>query len=188
MRFPLNLARQPLRRDRPMLVASAAVGILLCAALVALIGLGMNDRRSMQESRRVIAQVERQITKINAAQTQIDVRMHQPENASVLYRSLMFNQIIRQKAISWTLIFSDLEKVLPYNVRIASIRPQLNSRGELSLDMVVASLTPEPIIEFEGKLEDSDVFGHVTSTSRVPPTQNDPYVRFHVTVTYAQKL
>jgi Tfp pilus assembly protein PilN len=188
MRFPLNLAREPLRQNRAILVASAAVGVLLCVSLAALVSLGMTDRQSIEESRRVIAQVEKQMAKSNALQAQVDAEMRLPENATVLYRSLMFNQIIRQKAVSWTRIFSDLEKVLPYNVRIASIRPQLNARGELSLDMVVASQTPEPIIEFEGKLEDSDVFGDVTSTSQVPPTQNDPFVRFHLTVMYDQKL
>ena len=188
MRLPLNLARQPMRRDRPMLVASAAVAILLCISLVALIGLAITDRRSMQESRNVIAQVQRQMAKTNAEQAQIDAQMRLPENSTVLYRSLMFNQLIRLKGISWTRIFSDLETVLPHDVRIASIRPQLNAKGELSLDMVVAAEAAEPIIGFEGKLEGSDLFGDVTESSHVAPTQNDPFVRYHVTVTYDQKL
>jgi hypothetical protein len=78
--------------------------------------------------------------------------------------------------------------VLPHNVRIASIRPQLNGRNELSLEMVVAADSAEPIIDFVSKLEGSDVFGDVTQTAQVPPTQNDPFVRFHLTVTYDQKL
>jgi Tfp pilus assembly protein PilN len=188
MRLPLNLAREPLRRDRPMLVASAAVGMLLCVSLVILIGLATADRRNMDDSRRVIARVQAQLAKTNAEQAQIDAQMRLPQNATVLYRSLMFNQLIRRKAISWTRIFSDLETVLPHNVRIASIRPQLNGRGELSLEMVVAADSPEPIIDFVGKLESSDVFGDVTQTAQVPPTQNDPFFRFHLTVTYDQKL
>jgi hypothetical protein len=188
MRLPLNLASQPMRRDRPMLVASAAVGVLLCISLVALIGLAITDRRSMVESRRVIARVQNQMAKLNAEQTRIDAQMRLPQNSSVLNRSVMFNELIRRKGISWTRIFSDLGTVLPYNVRIASIRPQLNGRGELSLDMVVAADTPEPIIDFVGKLEGSDIFGDVSQTSQVPPTQNDPFTRFHLTVTYDQKL
>jgi Tfp pilus assembly protein PilN len=188
MRLPLNLASQPMRRDRPMLVASAAVALLLCVTLVALLGLAVNDRRSINESRQVIARVQAQLAQTNAAQARIDAQMRLPENATVLYRSLMFNQLIRRKAISWTRIFSDLEKVLPHNVRIASIRPTLNGRDELSLEMVVAADTPEPIIGFIGNLEQSDVFGDVSQTAQVPPTQNDPYFRFHLTVTYDQKL
>jgi Tfp pilus assembly protein PilN len=129
-----------------------------------------------------------QKSKIDKEQTQVDAQMHQPQNANVLYRSQMFNQLIRQKAISWTRIFSDLETVLPHNVRIASIRPTLNGRGDLSLDMVVAAETPEPEIEFVKNLENSEMFGDVGQTAQTPPTQNDPFYRLRLTVTYDQKL
>jgi len=188
MRLPLNLAREPMRRDRPMLVASAAIGILMCISLVALIGLATTDRRSMDESRRVIARVQSQMAKINTEQAQLDAQMRLPQNSTVLARSLMFNTLIRRKGISWTRIFADLATVLPYNVRIASIRPQLNGKGELSLEMTVAADTDGPIFDFVRKLEDSDVFGDVTGTAQMQPTQNDPFVHYHLMVTYDQKL
>ena len=171
-----------------MLVGSAVVGVLLCISLIALIGLVITDRQSVAESRHVIAQVQKQMTKINMEQAQIDAAMRQPQNASLLYRSELYNTLIRRKAISWTRIFSDLETVLPYNVRIVSIRPQLNSKNELSLDMVIAAEAPEPAIGFIVKLEGSDLFGDITQTSQIPPTQNDPFYRLHLTVTYDQKL
>ncbi len=188
MRLPLNLAREPMRRDRSILVASAAVGILLCLSLIALVGLAVNDHRVMQESRAVIAQVEKQMGRVNASQAQVDAQLRQPDNASQLYRTELFNTLIHRKAISWTRIFSDLEKVLPHNVRILSIKPQINTKNELSLDMVVAADAPEQVIGFVAKLENSDVFGDVTQTSQIPPTQNDQFYRFHLTVTYDQKL
>jgi len=132
--------------------------------------------------------VEAQLARTNAAQAQIDAQMRLPENSTVLYRSLMFNQLIQRKAISWTRIFADLEKVLPHNVRIASIRPTLNGRNQLTLEMVVAADTAEPVIGFITNLEQSDAFGDLTESTQVPPTQNDPYTRFHLTVIYDQKL
>ena len=188
MRLPLNLAREPMRRHRPMLIASAAVAVLLSLSLAALISLAITDQHSVEDSRKVLAQVQRQMNKLNAEQAQVDKQIRLPENASVLDRSVLFNALIRRKGISWTRIFSDLETVLPYNVRIVSIRPQLNGRDELSLDMVVAAEAPEPVIDFVAKLEGSDVFGNVTQTAQTPPTQNDPYFRFRLTVTYDQKL
>jgi type IV pilus assembly protein PilN len=188
MRIPINLATEPMRRDRPIIVASAAVGVLLCLTLAALIGLIMTDRSAMADSRRAIDQVQRQLTRTNATQAQLDAKMRQPENSSVLYRSQLFNTLIKRKAVSWTRIFSDLQTVVPYDVRIVSIRPQLNGRGELSLEMVVASQTPEPVIGFISKLELSNLFGDVTQTSQTPPTQTDPLFRFHLTVMYDQKL
>ena len=188
MRLPLNLAREPMRHDRAILIGSAAIGLLLCISLVALISLVVTDRHSVEESRRVIDQVQKQMLKINAAQTQIDAQMRQPQNASLLYRSELYNTLILRKSISWTKIFSDLTTVLPYNVRIISIRPQLNARNQLALDMVVSADAPEPVIGYIVKLEGSNLFGDVTQTSQIPPTQTDQFYRFHLTVTYDQKL
>jgi Tfp pilus assembly protein PilN len=188
MRLAINLAREPMRRDRAILVASTTVGILLLITLIALTALEMTDRRNMNDSRVVIAQVQRQLAKVNGEQAEIDAQLRLPQNASLLYRSDFYNQLIHRKSVSWTKIFSDLETVLPYNVRILSIRPQLTARNELSLDMVVASQTPEPIFTFMEKLEGSEIFGDITQTSQVPPTQNDPYFRFHLVVPYDQKL
>jgi len=188
MKIQLNLASEPMRRDRPIIVASAAVGLLLCITLAALIGLMITDRSAMAESRRAINQVQRQLAKTNAAQAQLDAKMRLPENSSVLYRSQLFNTLIRRKSVSWTRIFSDLQTVLPYDVRVVSIRPQLNGRGDLSLEMVVAAQTPEPVIGFISKIELSSLFGDVTQTSQTPPTQTDPLYRVHLTVMYDQKL
>ncbi len=188
MRISLNLATQPSRRDRPILIASAAVAVLMVVCLVMLIGLSISDRRTMQDSRAAIARVQKQLAKINAAQAQVDAQMRLPENATVLDRSVLFNTLIRRKAISWTKIFSDLETVLPHNVRVVAIRPQLNGKNLLSLDMVVAADKPEQVIDFVAKLEGSDMFGDVTQTAQTPPTQNNPYYQFRLTVTYDQKL
>jgi len=188
MKIQINLASEPMRRDRPIIVASAAVGLLLCITLAALIGLMITDRSAMAESRRAINQVQRQLAKTNAAQAQLDAKMRLPENSSVLYRSQLFNTLIRRKSVSWTRIFSDLQTVLPYDVRVVSIRPQLNGRGDLSLEMVVAAQTPEPVIGFISKIELSSLFGDVTQTSQTPPTQTDPLYRVHLTVMYDQKL
>jgi type IV pilus assembly protein PilN len=177
-----------MRRDRPILIASAAVGALLCVCLIMLIGLAISDQHNMNESRLAMARVQRQLVKINAAQVQVDAQMRLPENSSVLDRSVLFNTLIRRKAISWTRIFSDLETVLPHNVRVVAIRPQLNGRNQLSLDMVVAADKPEQVIDFVAKLEGSDMFGDVTQTAQTPPTQNSPYYQFRLTVTYDQKL
>lgn len=188
MRLPLNLATEPMRRDRAILVASGAVGVLLCVTLVALIWLQLTDRNTMADTRVALARVRQQLNSVNAEQAKFDAQTRLPQNASLLLRSELYNALIRRKAISWTRIFSDLETVLPYDVRIVSIRPQLNGRNELALDMVVAAPTPDPIIGFIAKLETSDLFGVLTQTSQTPPTQTDPMFRFHFTVMYDQKL
>ena len=51
MKIPINLASQPFRRDRAMLVASVVVGLLLAASLSALITLANADSAQLADVR-----------------------------------------------------------------------------------------------------------------------------------------
>lgn len=188
MRVPINLAREPFRRDRPILVASALSALLLLGSLIFLISLAVQEKQAAQAALVELNSVNRQLFRIRGEQAKLDRDMRMPGNEIVLDRSVLINTLIKRKAISWTRIFADLATVLPPNVRVIAIRPQVNSRDQLSLDMTVAAETPEPVIGFMAKLEGSEVFGAVTPSGITPPTQNDPIYRYRLTVTYAQKL
>ncbi|MEP6715033.1 MAG: hypothetical protein ABJC09_05640 [Terriglobia bacterium] len=188
MRIPINLAREPFRRDRPLMLASAATGLLLLVSLIVLVSLAAGERRESARTRVTLDTVDKQLVRIRAEQVRLDTQMRQPANAVVLDRSIMINDLIRRKAISWTRIFSDLETVLPPTVRITIIRPQVNSHDELSLDMTVESESPEQVIAFVAKLEASDVFGSTEVSTWSPPNQNDAFFHYRLSVNYAQKL
>ena len=55
MRISINLASQPFRRDRAMIVSSLAVGVMMIISLGVLIGLAIADRNQMGDVRREIA-------------------------------------------------------------------------------------------------------------------------------------
>ena len=188
MKIGINLASEPFRRDRPMLVGSALVALLMAGSLVALIYLGLTDRRLMKKDRQVQAQLERELTRVAADQRKVDAEVRKPENSEVLERSVLINELLVRKGISWTRIFGDLEKVLPPNVRVTQIKPQLDNNNHVLLEMTVASETPEPLNVFLIKLEGSDVFSNVTPSIKQAPTQTDPLYRYRMTVNYAQKL
>jgi Tfp pilus assembly protein PilN len=188
MKIPLNLATQPFRRDRPMLIASALVAVLLLGSLGVLTNIAISDRREVKNTRVVLDRISAQIARAGQEEGKLDAAMRQPGNEEVLDRSVLFNALIRRKAISWTMIFEDIEKVLPPTVRIVSIRPQMNARNQVALDLVVAASSPQPVIGFMAKLEGSDVFGQVVGSGFAPPTENDPFYRFRLSVNYAQKF
>ena len=139
MRIPINLAREPFRRDRPILIGSAFAAILLLATLALLISLALTERRETRDTQAMLARVNRRLNSIHGEQAKLDASMRLPGNEVVLDRSVLINTLIRRKAISWTRIFADLETVLPHDVRIVAIRPTLNAQGGLFLDMTVAA-------------------------------------------------
>jgi type IV pilus assembly protein PilN len=188
MRIPINLAREPFRRDRPMLVGSAAAALLLIGTLVVLISIAVTQRAESADTQAMLNRVNRQLNSIHNEQAKLDASMRQPGNEIVLDRSVLLNTLIHRKAISWTKIFSDLGTVCPPNVRVIAIRPTVNAQGGLFLDMQVASDSPEPVIGFISKLESSDVFGSTAVSGFTPPSQTNPFYRYQLSVNYAQKL
>src|ERR1700749_3864971 len=98
MRIPLNLATQPFRRDRPVLIASALVAILLLGSLGVLTTLAVSDRRQGDATPPVLRRINAQIARIEREQGKVDTAMREPGNEEVLDRSVLFNALIRRKA------------------------------------------------------------------------------------------
>lgn len=189
IQIPINLATQPFRRDRPMLVATAAVGFVLAILLGIEVKTIISERRQGADIHVLIDRLNTQMRGITAEQGKLTALLRQPANAEVMERSLFLNSLIDRKAISWTKLFADLEKVVPYNVRLVSVRlPEVDQQNRVLLDMVVGAKEYKPIFELVQHLEASPQFGPPDVQSGAPPSQTDPFVRYHVIVSYAQKL
>ncbi|MGA2270681.1 MAG: hypothetical protein ABSH44_19585 [Bryobacteraceae bacterium] len=188
MRIPINLASQPFRRGRAMLAASLAESLLLAGTLGVLITLIMADRAQLADVRSDVDGLDRQIRAVRTEQERMDAVLRKPENAEVLERSVFLNALLYRKGISWTRIFADLERTVPYNVKVLAIRPSVNSQNQVTLDMTVGAESPEPVIQLYRALEESPLFGSVLEHNSLPPTQSDPLYRYRMTVIYAQKL
>ncbi len=189
MRIPINLSSEPFRRDRPMMAAYTVCAVALAGLLSLLVVLIVSERHRAHDARESVARVSADLRNITSEQAKVDAFLRLPPNAEVLQRSLLLNGLIDRKAISWNRIFSDLEGVMPYNVRLISVRlPQITSQNEVVLDLIVGSKEPGPVIGFLKKLAESDRFGTVFGSSMQPPAQNEPLYRYRFTVNYAQKL
>jgi hypothetical protein len=189
LRVPINLASEPFRRDRPLVVGSAALAAVLALLLIYQGFAIVSERHQAADIRVAITRQNAQLQAIAAQQARLNATLRRPENAEVLERSLFLNTLIERKAISWTKIFADLDKVMPYNVRLVSVRlPEVDTNNQVLLDMVVGAKEVPPILELFKRLEGSPQFGYTSVQSSAPPSQTDPYYRYHVTVTYAQKL
>jgi type IV pilus assembly protein PilN len=188
MKIPINLASQPFRRDRAMVVMSLAVSALLAVTLGGLIDLAMIDREQLKGLRGDVSRLNARIRTLTLEQQRQDAVLHRPENASVLERSVFINNLIDHKAISWSRLFTDLEKTVPYNVQVLNLHPTINARNQVMLDMTVGSATPDAVDGLLKALEQSPVFGYVYQHSTLPPSQAEPLYRSRITVPYDQRL
>jgi type IV pilus assembly protein PilN len=187
-RIRINLASEPFQRHRPMIVASALAALALSGLLALLIFLSVMESGQAVETRAEISRLQAQLQKLATEQARLEGVLREPANAEVLQRSVFLNGVLYAKGISWTRLFDDLEKVMPHNVRLISIRPQVNEENQVSLDMVVGAESAEPVIEFLKRLQSAPQFGDTLFHTRVPPSQSEPLLRYRVSANYAQAL
>lgn len=188
MKITINLASQPFRRDRAMIVASSAVSALLVITLIVLIFLSMADSRQLASVRGEVSGLHQQISSLTAEQAKLDTVARKPENEDVLLTSVFINSLLMRKGISWNQIFTDLEKTIPYNVKVVRIRPLIDEQGRVVLDMIVAAENVGPVVDMLKKFSSNPLFGAVSAGGQLPPSQADPLFRYTLNVTYAQKL
>lgn len=188
MKITINLASEPFRPHRPVVATAMVGGGLLALLLAALIYAGVNERRRLAATREAVSRLEAEVQALVAEQNSLEAVLRRPENAEVLEHSLFFNSLLYRKGISWTRLFDDLEQVMPHNVRLISIRPQVSPKNEVLLDMVVGADSSEPVVALLSRLESSPRFGETYVHNRIPPSQSEPLLRYRISVKYEQSL
>jgi Tfp pilus assembly protein PilN len=188
MKIPINLASQPFRRDRAMIMASAAVAVLLVFTFGVLAYLARLDSDQTAGLHQEIAALNARLRTVSTDEQRLEGVMRQPQNAHVLETSVFINDLITHKSVSWSRLFTDLEKTVPYNVKVMQLHPTVNSRNEVLLDMTVAAEKPDAIGELLKAFERSPIFGPVYQRMEMSPTQSEPLYRTRITVPYEQKL
>lgn len=108
--------------------------------------------------------------------------------AEIIERTAFLNELLVRKSVSWTRTFLDLEVVLPPNVRMLTIQPEVARGDTIRLDMTVSAKAPADFIEFLKTLEDSDLFQAPSVRGSVPPSDGDPTFRYQLMVEYDQQL
>ena len=108
--------------------------------------------------------------------------------AEILERTAFLNELLVRKSVSWTRTFLDIEKVLPPDVRVLTIEPQVAYGDTIRLDMTVSAKAPGDFIEFLRTLEGSELFGAAALRGSSPPGDNDPTFRYRLAVEYDQQL
>jgi hypothetical protein len=187
-RLHINLASDPFRKDRVVLVASALVAVVLAVLLVVLGSTILKEREAARESRARSANLDAQLRTLQQQESKLLAQLRDPANGSVLDRSVFLNNLLLRKGISWTRLFSDLAEVMPNNVHLVSVRPFVTSDNRVQLEMIVGAQDPAPVIELLKRLEGSPLFGSTAVQGEQPPSQNEPLYRYRVSANYDQKL
>jgi len=158
MRLDINLATRPYEDAREFWTRwGLGVGLLGLLTLV-LLGLAVRGWSNAGRDRHNIAQLQDQIAERDHERATAQAFLDMSVNRSTRDQSQFLNGLIQRKAFSWTRVFEDLERVMPVNLHVVSLRPELTDQNQMQLDMKVAGDTRGAAVELVHRMEGSRHF------------------------------
>ncbi len=185
MRLDINLATRPYEDAREFWVRwGLGVGLLGLLTLF-LLGLTVSDWRKAGKDRQDIAYLQAGIAERDNERAKAQAYLDMAANRSTRDQSQFLNGLIQRKSFSWTRVFEDLEQVMPPNLHVVSLRPELNDQSQMELDMKVAGNTRSAAIELVHRMEGSK---HFQGTQLVSEAQEANIVIASVVTIYVPDL
>ncbi|HET9216793.1 MAG TPA: PilN domain-containing protein [Terriglobia bacterium] len=160
--FDLNLSTRPFKPYR-----AANFGLLV--VLLALIAVSAGQLLSYQqyssladESRQAEQDVRMSNDELTAQVQQLNAKMASGNANAKLSEVELLNRLLVRKSFSWTAVFANLERVMSDDVRLVSLIPFVDEKGQIGLTMNIRGRTLSDATAFLRTLEDSDIFTDVS--------------------------
>jgi type IV pilus assembly protein PilN len=157
MKVRLNLATKALATHRRFL---AGAGLTAFFAGLAFLGLGWHvysARKAQAELRLRTEKTRREMATLEAQRKDLERYFSQKDIANLHDRAAFINTILDARSFNWTLMFMDLEHILPTGVRVVSIEPK-QVAGHVEVKLTVGATSDEAELKFERALEESKEF------------------------------
>jgi type IV pilus assembly protein PilN len=158
MRFNINLASQPYEAARQFRRHIGGIVAVLAMIGVCLVGYIVYQRIQSRGINGQLSEVREEINGLNQEQAQARAILNKPENRDVADRSEFLNQLFARKALSWTRVFTEMERIVPPDLHVVSMKPEYNKTNDLILHVVVATGSRDRAVEMVRRIEKSNHF------------------------------
>jgi hypothetical protein len=158
MRLNINLASQPYEAAREFSRRIMMVITALSVAAVVLLSYIVYQRAHSRTINRQLADVQRQIDALDHEEAQARVILNKPVNRVIADQSDFLNELFARKALCWTHIFTEMEKIVPPNLHVVSMKPDYSKTNDLVVHMVVATDSRDRAVELVRHMEKSNHF------------------------------
>ncbi len=185
MRVNINLASQPYEDARQFWFRWGGAFIALGIITLGLIYITVSGWLSARKDQAMIEQRQAQIAVRDKEKADAAAMMNLPQNRSTRDRSEFLNDLFQRKAFSWTQAFEDLEKLMPPQLHVVSIHPEMSPDNQLEIKLTVAGTSRDRALELVRKMEGSQRF-HDTEIDeeKISTSQGANEVVFNITALY----
>lgn len=160
IKININLSSRPFVNNRKFFLITASLLTLLSCVSYWNIYRYKSVHSNRGQVKRLLTQSQVQIEKLEKDQQEIMARLQKPETGEFLDLVDYINRLIQQRTFSWTRLLNDLETLIPSNLQIISIRPQITG-NEIGIEIIASGRSSHDYIEFISNLESSGKFYNV---------------------------
>ena len=158
MRININLASNPYEAAREFTRRMGLLVAALAVLTVGLLGYILHQRSQTRDIDQKIAAAKQEISSLDAEKAKAQAILNQPQNRDVADQSQFLNNLFVRKALSWTRVFTEMERLMPANIHVVSMKPEFNRENQLVLHVVVATSAREKAVELVRQMEKSPHF------------------------------
>ena len=164
--FDLNLSTRPFPAYRVVNVAFASVLIVLivlsvwqAVGFIKYSKLARSVHPEEQEARVDAESLGQRVAELGS-------RLDRPESTAKLNEIGFLNHLILRKDFSWTRLFANLEDLVPDNVHLTNLTPNIAANGGITLHLEVRARSIADVTVFIKRIEMSPVFENVIVTAQ----------------------
>lgn len=166
-----NLASRPHLNTRPVWI------VTIVAAFFALVFAAINtsvwvkSSRSLEEQILLYEQLEEDAQRLGAEVEEQAASLNRVPWKSLTAKVNQVNGVIREHEFSWIGLLDDIERVLPYDVRLTKITPKVDA-DTVNLSLVAIGRTREALLELLDTLITDPSFSDPTPLSEMTPEES----------------
>jgi len=159
-RLEINLASNPFRSNIMYYAFHGVVASLFIVMTVFNIYFYIHYRSLRGEMGRVISSSQQEMSELDRKSQKMKSTISKKNLKDISGKALFANDIILMRKFFWTDLFNKLEEVLPYSVKMQSLRPMFVENGiEVRTDGLAQDL--KSFFEFEKNLQSNPKFAHI---------------------------
>jgi hypothetical protein len=164
-----NLARAPFQNTRPVwlagIVLAVAAAVFTTLSITEAVGAKDSERLQGERLRSLTARRASLVKELDAANrdlSKVSWKKLQAETSSL-------QSVVARSQLSWGGLILDLEKTLPWEIRLLSIDPQIQEGGSIQLSLRGVAATREAWLHLLGVLFAADKFSDPVPISEQTP-------------------